>query len=85
MCTSGIKSFPIIGVIWPPFRSHNFHTVSVCELILFHPKTFIVRGRLYIFIKKKVSFDFATALCSIGAPDIPKNFAQRSEMENMVF
>ena len=44
----------------------------------------LVRGRLYIFTKK-VSFDFAIALCSIGVPDIPKNFAQRSEMENMVF
>ena len=44
----------------------------------------VVRGRLYIFTKK-VSFDFAITLCSIGAPDIPKNFAQRSEMENMVF
>ena len=44
----------------------------------------IVRGRLYIFVKK-VSFNFAIALFSIGSPDIPKNFAQRSEMENMVF
>ena len=35
--------------------------------------------------QKKVSFDFAIALCSIGAPDIPKNFTQQSEMENMVF
>ena len=26
--------------------------------------------------KKKVSFDFAVALYSIGAPDIPKNFAK---------
>ena len=44
----------------------------------------LVRGRLYIFTKK-VSFDFAIALRSIDAPDIPKNFAQSSEMENMVF
>ena len=36
-------------------------------------------------LQKKVSFDFAIALCSIGTPDIPKNFAQRSKMENMVF
>ena len=35
--------------------------------------------------KKKVSFDFAIALCSIGAPDIPKNFTRRSEMEKMAF
>ena len=49
---------------------------------------YLVRGRLCqngLISKKKVSFDFAIALCSIGAPDIPKNFAQRSEMENMVF
>ena len=48
----------------------------------------LVRGRLCqngLISKKKVSFDLAIALCSIGAPDIPKNFAQRSEMENMVF
>ena len=49
---------------------------------------YIVCGRLCqngLISKKKVSFDFAIALCSIGAPDIPKNFAQLSEMENMVF
>ena len=34
---------------------------------------------------KIVSFDFPVALSTIGAPDIPKNFVQRSEMENMVF
>ena len=45
----------------------------------------IVRGRLCKKVKKKVSFDFAIALCSIGAPDIPKNFARRSKMENMAF
>ena len=48
----------------------------------------IVRVRLCqndLISEKKVSFDFAIALRSIGAPDIPKNFAQRSEMENMVF
>ena len=48
----------------------------------------LVRGRLCqnsLISTKKVSFDFAIVLCSIGAPDAPKNFAQRSEMENMVF
>ena len=34
--------------------------------------------------KENVSFDFAVALCSIGAPDIPKKFSQRSGIENMV-
>ena len=45
----------------------------------------LVRGRLCLICKKKVCFDFAISLYSIGAPDIPKNFAKRSEMENMVF
>ena len=31
-------------------------------------------GPFIHFYKKKVSFDFAIALCSIGAPDIPKKF-----------
>ena len=44
----------------------------------------IVRSRLCIFLKK-VSFEFAIAFGFIGAPDIPKNFAQQSEMENMIF
>ena len=37
--------------------------------------------------RKKVCFDFALAvvLCSIGAPDIPKNFCKRSKVKNMVF
>ena len=42
-------------------------------------------GQFIHFSNKKVFFDFAVVLCSIGAPDIPKNFAKRSEMENMVF
>ena len=46
---------------------------------------YISPGPFIHFYKKKVSFDFAIALCSTGAPDIPKNFAQRSEMENMAF
>ena len=37
------------------------------------------------FLIKKDCFDFAVVLCSIGAPDLPKNFAKRSEMENSVF
>ena len=45
----------------------------------------LVRGRLCLIRKKKVCFDFAIALCSISAPEIPKNFVKRSEMENSVF
>ena len=48
----------------------------------------VVRGHLCqngLISKKKVCFDFAVTLCSIGAPYIPKNVAKRSEMENMVF
>ena len=40
----------------------------------------LVRGRLCqngLISKKKVCFDFAVVLCSIGAPDLPKNFAKR--------
>ena len=34
---------------------------------------------------KKLSFDFAVALCSIGAPDMLRMITRWSEMENMVF
>ena len=33
-------------------------------------------GPFMLFWRKKVSFDFAVALYSIDAPDIPKNFAK---------
>ena len=55
-----------------------------CQYCYPLPYATIVRGRLCKKIKK-VSFDFAIALCSIGAPAIPKNFARRSEIENMSF
>ena len=42
-------------------------------------------GPFILFWRKKVSFDFAVALHSIDAPDIPKNFAKCSEVKNMVF
>ena len=45
----------------------------------------LVRGRLYFFREKKVCFDFAVVMCSIGVPDIPKNFAKRSEVKKKVF
>ena len=49
------------------------------------PDPYIVRGRLYFSWRKKVCFDFAAVMCSIGAPDIPKNFAKGSEVKNTVF
>ena len=54
------------------------------KVVLFLYYILIVRGRLYILVKK-VFFDFAIKSCSIGAPDIPKNFAKRSEIKKMVF
>ena len=36
----------------------------------------IVRGRLCLICNKKVFFDFAVILCSIGAPDMLKMFAR---------
>ena len=33
-------------------------------------------GPFILFLEKKVSFDFAVALYSIDAPDIPKSFAK---------
>ena len=44
-----------------------------------------VHAKNVLIWRKKVCFDFAVVLCSIGAPDIPKNIAKRSEVKNMVF
>ena len=67
--------------------SYNYIMFAFVDLFLrslcyFSPGPFIPKWPNF---QKKVSFDFAIALCSINAPDIPENFAQRSEMENMVF
>ena len=49
-------------------------------------KTLLIIRAVYTFFwRKKVCFDFAVVLCSIGAPDIPKNFAKRSQVKNMAF
>ena len=62
---------------------------SICLSITFQVLQFsdscLVRARLYFFWRKKVCFNFAVELCSIGAPHIPKNFAKRSKVKNMVF
>ena len=64
------------------FNSHStLHVARINKIVtcMSSPGPFIH------FYKKKVSFAFAIAFSSIGAPDMVKNFAQRSEMENMVF
>ena len=59
--------------------NNNYNMLKYAAFLKYSPGPFIRSSN------KKVFFDFAVALCSIGAPDIPKNFARRSEMENMVF
>ena len=66
-------------------RSEYFDEFIIDYNIFLNNHTIYSPGPFIHFYKKKASFDVAIALCSIGAPDIPKNFAQRSEMENMVF
>ena len=44
-----------------------------------------VHAKKELIWRKKVSFDFAVALYSIDATDIPKNFAKSSEVRNIVF